>query len=88
MLQKLDEFTEKGYYGMISVFILVGSVMGGIMAMSALEKNNLFLMALGLAFTMANLVLNIAQAPPKWLVRTFLLSLIVNVIIILITTWT
>ncbi|MEW6774511.1 MAG: hypothetical protein AB1304_10995 [Bacteroidota bacterium] len=85
MLQKLDEFAEKGYYGMISVAILAGSVMGGVMAMFALEKDSIFLVALGLAFTMANLVLSIAQAPAKWIVRAFLLSLAVNVLIILIS---
>lgn len=85
MLQKLDEFAQKGYYGMISIAILAGSVMGGIMAMFALEKNQLFLMALGLAFTMANLVLSIGQAPPKWIVRAFLLSLVINLLIILVS---
>jgi hypothetical protein len=85
MLQKLDEFAEKGYYGIISISILAGSVMGGIMAMFALEKGSLFLMAIGLAFTMANLVLSIAQAPAKWIVRGLLLSILVNVLIIIIT---
>ncbi|RME15143.1 MAG: hypothetical protein D6799_06355 [Bacteroidetes bacterium] len=85
MLQRLDELAEKGYYGMISIAILLGSVMGGIMAMFTLEKDSLFLMAVGLAFTMANLVLSIAQSPPKWIVRAFLLSIIVNTIIILIS---
>ncbi len=87
MLQKLDEFAEKGYYGMLSVSILVGSVMGGIMAMFALEKESLFLMALGLAFTMANLVTSIAQSPARWIVRVFVLSVLVNVLIILITSF-
>ncbi|GIV27495.1 MAG: hypothetical protein KatS3mg027_1309 [Bacteroidia bacterium] len=84
MLQKLDELAEKGYYGMMSTAILCGSVMGGIMAMFALEKNSILLLAIGLAFTMANLVINIAQSPPKWIVRTFVASLIVNTLIILI----
>jgi hypothetical protein len=34
---------------------------------------------------MANLVLSIAQAPAKWLVRGLLLSIFVNVLIIIIT---
>lgn len=85
MIEKLDALAQKGYYGMISISILVGSVMGGIMAMFALQKDSLFLMALGLAFTMANLILSIAQSPPKWIVRAFLLSLLVNTAIILIS---
>lgn len=84
MLHKLDEMAEKAYYGMMSMSILIGSVMGGIMAMFALEKDNLFLMAIGLAFTMANLVLSIAQSPPKWIVRSLLSSFLINTIIILI----
>lgn len=85
MLQKLDELAQRGYYGMLSVSILVGSVMGGIMAMFALEKGSLFLMAIGLAVTMANLVLSIAQSPPRWVVRAFVVSLLVNTAIILIS---
>jgi hypothetical protein len=85
MLQKLDEFAEKGYYGMMSMAILLGSVMGGIMAMFTLERNNLFLLAIGLAVTMANLVLSISQAPAKWLVRGLVTCVIVNALIIIIS---
>ncbi|MCX8143552.1 MAG: hypothetical protein N3F62_04750 [Bacteroidia bacterium] len=85
MLQKLDEFAEKGYYGMMSTAILLGSVMGGIMAMFTLERNNLFLLAIGLAVTMANLVLSIGQAPAKWLVRGLVTCVIVNTLIIIIS---
>ena len=85
MLQKLDEFAEKGYYGMMSMAILLGSVMGGIMAMFTLERNNLFLLAIGLAVTMANLVLSIGQAPAKWLVRGLVTCVIVNTLIIIIS---
>jgi len=85
MLQKLDEFAEKGYYGMMSTAILLGSVMGGIMAMFTLERNNLFLLAIGLAVTMANLVLSIGQAPAKWLVRGLATCVIVNTLIIIIS---
>jgi len=85
MLQKLDEFAEKGYYGMMSTAILLGSVMGGIMAMVTLERNNLFLLAIGLAVTMANLVLSIGQAPAKWLVRGLVTCVIVNTLIIIIS---
>lgn len=85
MLEKLDEIAKKGYYGTISMAILIGSVMGGIMAMYTMEKGNIFLLALGLAFTMANLVLSISQAPPGWIVRAFLLCIFVNTLIILVT---
>ena len=85
MLQKLDEFAEKGYYGMMSMAILLGSVMGGIMAMFTLERNNLFLLAIGFAVTMANLVLSISQAPAKWLVRGLVICVIVNTLIIIIS---
>ncbi len=85
MLQKLDELAQNAYYGMISMSILIGSVIGGIMAMFALEKNSIFLMAFGLIFTMANLILGIVQAPAKWIVRGLLTSLLVNIFIILIT---
>jgi hypothetical protein len=70
---------------MMSMDILLGSVMGGIMAMFTLERNNLFLLAIGLAVTMANLVLSIGQAPAKWLVRGLVTCVIVNTLIIIIS---
>jgi hypothetical protein len=70
---------------MMSMAILLGSVMGGIMAMFTLERNNLFLLAIGLAVTMANLVLSIGQAPAKWLVRGLVTCVIVNTLIIIIS---
>lgn len=86
MLQRLYEIAEKAYFGTISMSILAGSVMGGVMAKFALEKNSILLMAIGLAFTMMNLVLSIAQAPAKWVVRGFLISFAVNALIVIITT--
>lgn len=85
MLQKLDELTERAYYGVLSMAILIGSVMGGIMAMYVSEKSNMLLLSIGLAVTMANLVFNIAQMPAKWIVRALIASVLINTLIILLT---
>jgi hypothetical protein len=65
--------------------ILIGSIMGGVAAMFVFQNDTpLWQFITGLAFTMANLVASIAQAPTKWVFNLFILSLIVNSILILV----
>ncbi len=85
MLQKLDRLAESSYYGTLSMSILIGSAMGGIMAYFASEKQSLLLVVIGLLVTMGNLVSNIAQLPVKFLVRMSLVAVVVNTLIILIS---
>lgn len=84
MLQRLEQLAKNAYFGALSMGILIGSVMGGVMAMYVSEKGSMLLLSIGLAGTMANLVFSIAQLPAKWIIRTLILSVIVNVLIILI----
>lgn len=82
---KLVEKLEFSYFGLISMTILIGSIIGGIAAMFVFENNApmwQFLLCLG--FSMINNVFAIAQAPTKWVLNTFILTVLINIFIIII----
>lgn len=79
----LIEELKFSHFGLISMSILIGSIMGGIAAMFVFQNGApLWQFIIGLTFTMANLVASIAQAPTKWVFNLFALSLIVNTFLI------
>ncbi len=73
------------YFGIISMTILVGSILGGIAAMYIL-KNDAPIWQLGIcmASAMANNVAAIGQAPTKWVVNLFFTCLTINIMLILL----
>lgn len=84
---RYDKFIEGlkfSHFGLISMTILIGSIVGGIAAMYVFENGAPFWQfILGLAVSMANLVAAISQAPTKWVVNLFALSVIVNTILVI-----
>jgi hypothetical protein len=81
---KFIEDLKFSHFGLISMAILMGSIMGGIAAMFVFENQApMWQFILGLGVSMANLVASIAQAPTKWVFNLFVLSLIVNCALIL-----
>lgn len=72
------------YFGIISMTILVGSIIGGIAA-AVILSNNAPIWQLGLcaAVSMGNNAAGIGQAPTKWIVNSFFVSIITNGILIL-----
>lgn len=81
---KLIESLKFSHFGLISMTILIGSIVGGIAAMYVFESGAPFWQfALCLSVSMANLVAAIAQAPTKWAFNLFVLSLVVNAILII-----
>ena len=81
---KFIEDLKFSHFGLISMAILIGSIMGGIAAMFVFQNNAPdWQFIVGLAFSMANLVACIAQAPTKWVFNLFALSLLVNTLLIL-----
>lgn len=81
-----DNFIEKikfSHFAIISMAILIGSCLGGIAAMYVFMNGAPFWQfALGLAVSMANLIACISQAPTKWVVSLFGLSVLVNAILV------
>ena len=86
LLKRYNDLIEDlnfSQFGLISMSILIGSIMGGIAAMFVFQAGApLWQFIVGLIFTMANLVASIAQAPTKWVFNLFVLSLIVNTLLI------
>lgn len=81
---KLIEDLKFSYFGLISMTILIGSIVGGIATMYVFENGAPFWQfVIGLAVSMANLVTAISQAPTKWVINLFALSVIVNTILVI-----
>lgn len=72
------------YFGILSMTILVGSIIGGIAA-AVILSNNAPIWQLGVcaAVSMANNAAGIGQAPTKWIVNLFFVNALVNGILIL-----
>ena len=80
-IQKL----EFSYFGLISMTILIGSIIGGIAASAVLEnKAPIWELGLVAAVSMANNTVCIAQGSTKWVFNLFILSIITNVVLILV----
>lgn len=82
-----DLFIEKlqfSHFALISMAILIGSCLGGIAAMYVFMNGAPFWQfVLGLGVSMANLIACIGQAPTKWVFNLFVLSLLVNAVLLL-----
>lgn len=82
---KLIEKAQFSYFGLISMTISIGSILGGIAAMFVFQ-NDAPTWQLGVAMmvSMANNVAAIGQAPAKWVVNIFALCVVLNLLIIVI----
>lgn len=87
-LSSYEKFIEKlnfSYFGLISMTILVGSIIGGIAASFILSNDApIWELCLCAAVSMANNTAGIGQAPTKWVFNLFIFSTIVNVLLILV----
>jgi hypothetical protein len=71
------------HFGIITMAILTGSCLGSISAMFVFYNGApIWVFAIGLFASLANLVACISQAPTKWVVIFFALSVAVNVSLI------
>ncbi len=81
LLKKL----EFSYFGIISMTITIGSMLGAIAAMFILQNDApIWQLCFCMALAMANNVAAIGQAPFKWVANIFILATIVNTIFIII----
>lgn len=76
---------EFSYFGLIAMSILISSCLGGITTMQIFETDApLIEFILSVSFTMALLVACLSQAPTKWIVNLFALSILVNTVLLII----
>ncbi len=82
-----DRFIEKlefSHFALISMAILIGSCLGGIASMYVFMSGApLWHFILGLAVSMANLIACIGQAGTKTVFNLFMLSIVVNAILVI-----
>jgi hypothetical protein len=83
-----ENFIERlnfGYFGLISMTILVGSIFGGI-AVSFILSNHAptWELCLCVGAAMANNSAGIGQAPTIWVFNLFILSTVVNILLIVV----
>ena len=81
LIKKLDF----SYFGLISMTILIGSIVGGITASVILNYNgSIWQLVLCAAVSMASNTAGIGQAPTKWVVNLFATNILMNICLILV----
>ncbi len=81
---RLIEKLHFSYFGLISMTILIGSCIGGIAAMYILKDNApIWQLCINIYLTMASNIAAIGQAPTKWVVNLFGLSVLANIMLLL-----
>lgn len=79
--KKLIEKLTFSYFGLMTMTITIGSILGAISAMQVLANDApIWQLGLVMAAAMANNVSGIGQAPTKWVVNLFLFSILISVI--------
>jgi len=83
--KKLIKKAEFSYFGLISLTITVGSILGGIAAMFIFQNGSpIWQLGIAMSLSMSNNVLAIGQAPAKWIVNLFTACVILNLLLIAI----
>jgi len=87
MTKSYNQLIDKlnfSYFGLISMTILIGSIIGGITAMFILKNNApIWELILCMSVAMTNNVVAIGQAPTKWVFNLFILEVVVCILLIL-----
>lgn len=73
---------EEKRFALMTIYLTVQSCLGGIVAMTALQIDNAPTLIIASAITMGSNALLIAQAPAKWCVIAFYLSIISSALMI------
>lgn len=82
---QLIEKLNFSYFGLISMTILIGSILGGIAAMYILQNDApIWQLGICMSAAMANNVVGIGQAPVKWVFNMAIINVLINGIFILI----
>ena len=82
---QLIKKAEFGYFGIMSMVILIGSCWGAIAAMMIFQNHApIWEVGVAIAATMAANAAAIGQAPVKWLINLFIASMLINTLLILI----
>jgi hypothetical protein len=87
-LSGYDKWLEKlkfSYFGIISMTISIGSILGGLAAMCIFQNDApIWQLALVMGISMANNVACIGQAPIKWVMNLFFAATAINTLFIIV----
>lgn len=88
LASRYNQFIQKiefSHFAVIAMSILISSCLGSITTMKIFENvGPLWMFILSLAATMANLIACIAQAPAKWVINLFTLSVVINTALLIV----
>lgn len=81
---RLIEKLNFSYFGLISMTILIGSILGGVAAMFILQNDApIWQLGICMSAAMANNVVAIGQAPVKWVFNVAIINVLIAGILIL-----
>lgn len=84
-LKRQEVWFEEARFGAMTLMITAQSCLGSVAAMYALRIDNLVILAIVAALTMASNAMFIAQAEAKYCLYAFYSSVVVNTILLIIT---
>jgi len=76
---------ESSRYALMTLLMIAQSCWGSVAAMYAMKLENVVLLAISVAVTMASNAAFIAQGPAKWCLGLFYLSAIANLLVFLMS---
>lgn len=82
-LDRQAEKFEQSRFGAMTLMMTAQSCWASVAAMFALKVDNIILLALCAAFTMASNAAFIAQSPAKWCLTIFYVSIVANLLILI-----
>jgi hypothetical protein len=84
-IKKQEEWFEHSRFGAMTLMITFQSCLGSVAAMYALKLDNVVILAIVAALTMASNSMFIAQAEAKYCLITFYSSIIINSLLLVLT---
>ncbi|MGM0478514.1 MAG: hypothetical protein ACQERC_04755 [Bacteroidota bacterium] len=84
-IKKQEEWFEEARFGAMTLMITFQSCLGSVAAMYALKLDNVLILAIVAALTMASNAMFIAQAEAKYCLYAFYTSIVVNTLLLITT---
>jgi hypothetical protein len=76
---------EEARFAFMTLLLTAQSCLGSVAAMYSLEKHNYLMLSVGAAVTMGSNAVFIAQAPARWCLGIFYISVATNLLLIILT---
>ena len=84
-LVKQTKAFEENYFGAMTMMMVGQSCLGSVAAMYALQSKNVPFLIISIVLTMTANAAFLGQIPPKWGIRIFGASVVVNTILVVLS---